>query len=635
MRHKLIDLNRELLQNYELNLLVIMMLNDRNASGDKPTAASTSEVAHVSNVETLDAQRRNFDNILAKRPTQSNEIDSYNPSSVVNETLEETNQQSLENTPHIELECENSPSVDELPVDTVSVAATIQPGVTIEEKVDKQTETETSSSPNAPRNIPRVTMEYVDKCLALLQRLEQSVNTIPGIGPKTAQSLNKLGLFTLRDLLWYFPRSFIDRSVLQRDISNLIDGELGTFVLKVDQEHAKLNTVPCTDEAGNAIDVVFFYRGLRGTNIARAAKAKLCQGDEMIVSGKIKSTEKGYTIFNPDVIETINNATGVLGVQPVYRLNSELSHNKLVKAIDGALTIAEDLRLLPESLPSKVLVELGWPTFVDAIKIAHKPSTIDEAGIDQPARTRLAFEELCIQQAQLALTRWDLKFSGVATDLESPMLRPSIPTWRESPLISKAVQSLPFELTASQMKCLDEIWVDTNSNGRMTRLLQGDVGSGKTVIGYLAGLGCIESRQGGAVALLAPTQLLALQHYQTITDFSDKLNKNHAGSTINNIQVELLTGSVVGTNREKVLSRLENAGESDAIFLIGTHALVTPDVIERLSSNKSIALSIIDEEQRFGVRQRQAISSCAANTLYMTATPIPRSIGEFMRDWLC
>ena len=371
------------------------------------------------------------------------------------------------------------------------------------------------------------------------------------------------------------------------------------------------------------------------TNIARAAKAKLCQSDEMIVSGKIKSTEKGYTIFNPDVIETINNATGVLGVQPVYRLNSELSHNKLVKAIDGALTIAEDLRLLPESLPSKVLVELGWPTFVDAIKIAHKPSTMDEAGIDQPARTRLAFEELCIQQAQLALTRWDLKYSGVATDLESPMLRPSIPTWRESPLVSKAVQSLPFELTASQMKCLDEIWVDTNSNGRMTRLLQGDVGSGKTVIGYLAGLGCIESRQGGAVALLAPTQLLALQHYQTITDFARKLNKNHAGSTINNIQVELLTGSIVGTNREKVLSRIENAGESDAIFLIGTHALVTPDVVARLSSNKSIALSIIDEEQRFGVRQRQAISSCAANTLYMTATPIPRSIGEFMRNWLC
>ena len=473
---------------------------NRNTLEDKTPA---SDASHASNAQTLDSQTRDSNNILPESPIQSIEKYTNSPSSVVNAAREEINQQSLENIPHIVSEYEDAPSVL---VDTTSAATT---------------ETETSSYPktNTSNNIPRVTMEYVDKCLALLQKLEQPVNTIPGIGPKTAQSLNKLGLFTLRDLLWYFPRSFIDRSVLQRDISNLSDGDLGTFVLRVDRENAKHNTVPCTDEAGNAIDIVFFYRGLRGTNIARAAKAKLCQSDEMIVSGKIKCTEKGYTIFNPDVIETTNNATDALGVEPVYRLNSDLSHYKLVKAIDGALAVAEELVLLPESLPDQVLVELGWPTFVDAIKIAHKPNTMNEAGIDQPARNRLAFEELCIQQAQLALSRWDLKHSGVSTDIESPVHRPSVPTWRKSPLVSKAVQLLPFELTDSQMKCLDEIWDDAvaTNNEKMMRLLQGDVGSGKTVIGYLAGLGCIESRHGGrpVVALLAPTQLLALQHYHT------------------------------------------------------------------------------------------------------------------------
>ena len=596
---------------------------NRNTLDDKTPA---SDASHASNAQTSDSQTRDSNNILPESPIQSIEKYTNSPSSVVNAAREEINQQSLENIPHIVSEYEDAPCVL---VDTTSAATT---------------ETETSSYPktNTSNNIPRVTMEYVDKCLALLQKLEQPVNTIPGIGPKTAQSLNKLGLFTLRDLLWYFPRSFIDRSVLQRDISNLSDGDLGTFVLRVDRENAKHNTVPCTDEAGNAIDIVFFYRGLRGTNIARAAKAKLCQSDEMIVSGKIKCTEKGYTIFNPDVIETTNNATDALGVEPVYRLNSDLSHYKLVKAIDGALAVAEELRLLPESLPDQVLVELGWPTFVDAIKIPHKPNTMDEAGIDQPARNRLAFEELCIQQAQLALSRWDLKHSGVSTDIESPVHRPSVPTWRKSPLVSKAVQLLPFELTDSQMKCLDEIWDDAvaTNNEKMMRLLQGDVGSGKTVIGYLAGLGCIESRHGGrpVVALLAPTQLLALQHYHTITGFANAFNEQHSDTTINNIQVELLTGSVVAT-KPQVLSRVENARESDAIFLIGTHALVTPDVVERLgnlastslnSNRRGLALSIIDEEQRFGVRQRHAISSCAANTLYMTATPIPRSIGQFM-----
>jgi ATP-dependent DNA helicase RecG len=181
--------------------------------------------------------------------------------------------------------------------------------------------------------------------------------------------------------------------------------------------------------------------------------------------------------------------------------------------------------------------------------------------------------------------------------------------------VTKAVQSLPFQLTDSQMHCFDEIWNDAivSNDGRMTRLLQGDVGSGKTVLGYLTGLGCIESWQGGGsvAAILAPTQLLALQHYKTISDFAHAFNEQSADTPINNIRVELLTGSVVGSKREEVLSRLENTDCPDADFLIGTHALVATDVVERLrnlrsvyqSNGRGLALSIVDEEQRFGVNQ--------------------------------
>ncbi|KAL9180398.1 hypothetical protein ACHAXT_008368 [Thalassiosira profunda] len=481
-------------------------------------------------------------------------------------------------------------------------------------------------------NAERVERAYVDKCLASLAKLEQPVTQLSGIGPKTQSAFNKLGIYTLRDLLFHFPRSFIDRSELQQSIYNVPDGEVGTFKLAV-PDRAKQNSVTCTDEAGNEVEVIFFYgRSRQGAMMASNAMKKLCKESTMIVSGRIKHGSQKAEIFNPDVVVTPDQA-GTLGIEPVYALASGLTQKKMVSAIDGALTASKDLfALLPESLSRDVREKLKRPTLAEAVVLAHRPTAMEDTGLGSPARERIAFEELCMQQAQLGLSKWKLKYQGVgsSSEVQGGEVHSS---WRESPLVSAAASSLPFDLTPSQEACLEEMWSDAlGGDGRMTRLLQGDVGSGKTVLAYLLGLGCIEACQGGAMSLLCPTQLLAAQHHKTISSFADRLQERCGW----NIRVELLTGSVVGKAREELLARLEGTKENNAVILIGTHALATSDVAVRLKNlpaatskdSKGLALAVVDEEQRFGVRQREAFQSAAAHCMSMTATPIPRTISQ-------
>jgi len=488
----------------------------------------------------------------------------------------------------------------------------------------------------------RVSIEYANRCISYLANLETPIIKLSGVGPKSEKSFHKLGLYTLRDLLWHFPRHFVDRSKLCHNIREVPDGDIGTFLVKVNANRARHNTVPCTDEAGNDFAVTFFYgQSRQGRMAASASLEKLCKMSEapVIVSGKVKHSEKGTGIFNPDHVVSRDEASNVLGVEPVYGLAAGLTKKKLVSAIEEALKVAHDLlSVLPESLPDSVLEELSWPKLADALVLSHKPKEFTEFPMNSPARQRLAFEELCMQQAQLALTRWRLKY--LLNDHSSQLSEPDLMyrTWQSSPLVSAAVSALPFELRPSQQECLEELWADAigRNNGRMLRLLQGDVGSGKTCLGYLLGLGCIESRQGGGrvVAILAPTQLLASQHAQTIGRFADALNNAEPSSTIKNVRIELLTGGVTASKREDLLSKLEEISTDEAVFLVGTHALLTPDVVNRLknlpgvstSKGKGLALAVIDEEQRLGVKQREKLAMCAAHSLYMSATPIPRTI---------
>ena len=486
-------------------------------------------------------------------------------------------------------------------------------------------------------DIERVSLDYVDKCLACLAQLEQPIIQLPGVGPATEACFHKLGIFTLRDLLWNFPRTFIDRSKLQKSIFDVADGDVGTFRLIVQKAKAKHNTVSCIDESGNNIDVTFFYgQSRQGMIMASSAMKKLCNMDldstVMIVSGKMKHSEQKSILFNPDLIITPDQSDK-LGIEAVYHLTSGLSQKKVVAAVGVALRKADELfRLLPETLPEDLLASVNWPTLADAFHLAHKPTTVEETSINSPSRQRIAFEELSIQQAEVALSRWELKHFGTTTDRQR---REPYASWRDSPLVTAAVNSLPFNLTLNQDICLDELWDDAiiGGDGRMLRLLQGDVGSGKTVVAYLLGLGCIESGVGGrVVSLMCPTQLLASQHARTISQYASRLQQNSDWR----VSVELLNGTVTGNSREDLLLRLETSDDKHAVFLIGTHALTTPDIIDRLEQlppilpdgESGIALAIIDEEQRFGVRQRQILTKAASHSLLMSATPIPRSISH-------
>jgi len=449
-------------------------------------------------------------------------------------------------------------------------------------------------------NVERVTMEYVDKCISCLAKLDHPIIQLKGVGAKTEAAYHKLGIYTLRDLLWHFPRSFIDRSTLYKSIHDVPDGEVGSFILSVEEEKARSNDVTCIDESDNVVDVSFFYgRGQAGMIMVSKELQKFQGVDLIIVSGKVKHTgSKSGELFNPDLILPLEQMND-LGVEAVYALSSGLTQKKVLAAVDEALNIADELlNLLPESLSENGREKLGWPKLADALRIAHKPSSISDTGVENPARLRIAFEEMQTQQARLALERWKIKHHELTSDVQNNS--EICDSWRDSPLVSAAISSLPFTLSSSQEECLEELWEDIKSDGRMYRLLNGDVGSGKTVLSYLIGLSCIETCQGGGrvVSFLCPTQLLANQHVRTISDFAVRMREK---SNVN-IQVELLTGDVIGKQRDALFERLNSATHDDAIFLVGTHALTTPDVVEGLSQlqdNKGLALAIIDEEQRY------------------------------------
>jgi len=417
-----------------------------------------------------------------------------------------------------------------------------------------------------------------------------SIESLPGIGAKTATLVERLAGPKVVDLLWHLPASIVDRRFMPR----LVDapaGRIATLTVRVEAHMPSPNRrtpyrVRCTDGTGS-IDLVFFHARADWLNAA------LPVGATRVVSGRIEEFHGALQMPHPDHIVPPERLNEVAVVEPVYPMTAGLAPKTLWKAISAALDLAPDL---PEWQDAAWLKRRGWPSWREALLSAHSPSSEAELEAHVPARLRLAYDELLANQLALDLIRRaNRRLPGRALRGDGRLRR-------------RASAALPFSLTPSQQSALAEIDADMASETRMLRLLQGDVGSGKTVVGLMAMLTAVEA--GTQAALLAPTEILARQHYETIGPLAEA-----AG-----VRLGLLTGRDKGKARARLLESLA-AGEID--IAVGTHALIQEDVVF-----KDLAMAVIDEQHRFGVHQRLQLTAKgrAVDVLVMTATPIPRTL---------
>ena len=418
--------------------------------------------------------------------------------------------------------------------------------------------------------------------------LNQNVQYIKGVGPNNLTLLQKLGINTLGDLITFFPRNYEDRSKPKK-IYELVDGEEALIDVvcasQMNETRFARNKVMLKmlvrDDTGDCVLTWFNQTYLK--NKFKVGERYQFYGKVNIKYGRI---EMARPVFDK---EGLNKNTGK--IIPIYPLTYKLSQNKLRSIIENGLKLT--LGKLDETIPDYILKEYNLEDINTATRQIHFPSNFDEYS---RARRRFVFEELLtVQLALLSLkSRYDKETDGIQFDKNVKM--------------SDVINSLPFRLTRAQLKVLEEIDNDMENNKPMNRLLQGDVGSGKTIVSIISAYKAAKS--GYQSAIMAPTAILAEQHMQEFSKVLEKFG----------IKCELLLGGMRAKKRREVLEQLKN-GEIDV--LIGTHALIVDDV-----EFKKLGLVVTDEQHRFGVRQRANIVSKGLNpdVLVMTATPIPRTL---------
>lgn len=434
-----------------------------------------------------------------------------------------------------------------------------------------------------------------------LTPLFASAQSITGIGPRLLTLLKKAlrlppGVAAPRvlDLLWHLPTGVIDRSA-EPAIREAVPGTIVTLKIRVLKHKAAPRgnaktpyKVVCEDDTGR-LDLVFFHAE------RKFIERQLPVGAERYVSGRIEHYGDATQMVHPDYIVAPEARNELPLLEPVYPLTAGLSGKILGKAIRQAL---ERVAMLPEWQEPQWLAARAWPSFNQSLSLLHRPEQAADVSPAAGPWQRLAYDELLAGQLALGLVRLSLKAQRGRSVSGDGGVRKRI------------IAALPFALTRSQVEALAEIEADMAAPSRMLRLLQGDVGSGKTVVALMAMVIAVEA--GAQAALMAPTEVLARQHLETISPLAEA-----AG-----LRIALLTGREKGRSRKEILDRL-SAGEVD--LLIGTHALFQPDVLF-----KDLAFAVIDEQHRFGVHQRLALqtkgSSGGANVLVMTATPIPRTL---------
>ena len=419
--------------------------------------------------------------------------------------------------------------------------------------------------------------------------LFSSVSSLVGVGPKATSSLQNLGVTRIRDLLFFLPVGGITR-VKTADISSIVLPAVVTIEVVVKSHHQSTKKGPVrvlVDCSGVELELVFFH--------ARSEwiKSILPKNDIKVVSGKLESFIAGLQIVHPDYVVSAPDFETVPDFEPVYPLSRGLSQKIIIKIISQA---TDRNIFFEEWINQSVIERYQWLSFQKSVSLAHHPQSISEVQPKNLARERLAFDELFAHQISLALARKQYrKTKGVS--IKSSGL-----------FVNQIRQGLPYSLTEAQEGAISDINQDLNSDLRMNRLLQGDVGSGKTIVALVAILAGVEF--GGQACLLAPTEILARQHYDTISTITKIIKVN----------IILLTGRDKGSVRRKKLEQIERGA---AEIIIGTHALFQESVIY-----KNLLFAVIDEQHRFGVRQRMELGNKGPNVdvLVMTATPIPRSL---------
>ena len=424
----------------------------------------------------------------------------------------------------------------------------------------------------------------------ILFPLFAAVTTLPGVGPKIGKLIERLTGPHVVDLLWHLPSGIIDRRFSPK-VAEAPEGAIATITVTVDKHEPSPRRgspyrIRCRDETG-FLTLVFF------NGREDYLRKILPEGEVRVVSGRVEHYHGDFQMTHPEHIGTPAEIDEIRTVEPVYPLTTGLTPKPLHRAIRGALALAPELE---EWNDAAWMTRRGWPAWHKALEAAHTPQSEADIQPSSKPRERLAYDELLANQLALMIVRRrQRKRTGRAIR-------------GDGSLRQRTLQHLPFALTGSQETALGEIMADMGSETRMLRLLQGDVGSGKTVVAFLAMLNAVE--QGAQAALMAPTEILARQHFATIEPLAQAIG----------VPVVLITGRDKGKRREALVAGIAS-GETP--IAIGTHALFQDDIDFR-----DLAFVVVDEQHRFGVHQRLALAGkgVAADILVMTATPIPRTL---------
>ena len=424
----------------------------------------------------------------------------------------------------------------------------------------------------------------------ILFPLFAELNTLSGVGDKSAKAFAGLKITKPRDLIFTLPHSVVDRRVVQSVQGLAAPQTLSVRVRVVKHVPARGRGKPyriIVEDAQSTIELIFFHA--RGDYLERV----LPLGEERLISGKLEVFDHRAQMVHPEYILRLEASDELPQFEPIYPLTAGVSGKLMSKAVHAALDKVPDLQ---EWIEPSVLRDNGWPDFITAIRDAHAPKAMADVAAHNPARVRLAYDEFLAHQLTKAFARAQAR------------IRTGRITAGTGHLQQKVLEQLPYAPTGAQRQAISEIGADMASPRRMNRLLQGDVGAGKTLVGFMALLQAVES--GGQGVLMAPTEILARQHLEGLRPLADR-----AG-----VRVDMLTGRDKSAARRQKLEDLAN-GAID--ILVGTHA-----VFQDAVTFKDLRLSIIDEQHRFGVQQRLALGTkgTKVDVLVMSATPIPRSL---------